>query len=75
MEMIIDWPATKTRFEEQHKQKGIARSIGVDKVIFCRILSGTYPHMTSERAKAVVAKLVDMGVVVYKQPQPEEQAA
>jgi len=67
--MLINWTATKARFDEKFSQAKVARGITVagepvNKVTFCRILNGKYPHMDSPIAQAVVAKLKDLDVLV-----------
>lgn len=64
--MPIDWLETKKRFDEKFSQAKIARGMGVSKQIFSWILAGTYPFMDSPRAKAVVTKLQELGVLTYK---------
>ena len=62
--MEIDWLETKRKFDEKYSQSKIARGMGVSKSIFSQILLGTYGFMRSARAKAVVAKLEELGVLV-----------
>lgn len=69
--MAINWQETKKKFEKTYNQKGIACGIGVNPVIFCQVLNGKYLFMESARAKAVVAKLIDLDVLVTD---PETQS-
>lgn len=63
--MAIDWAATKRKFDESpYMQKKVARSIGVSGTLLNQMLHSVYPHMDSPRAKSVVAKLEELGVLV-----------
>lgn len=62
--MLINWSATKGKFEEKFNQSAIARGMGLPRSTFCRILTGTYPYMDSVRGKAVIAKLQELDVLV-----------
>ena len=75
--MAINWPATKSKFDEKYNQKGIARGMGIKPVLFCLILNGKYHFMESARAKAVVAKLDELGVLVHLEEtaNPKSKAA
>jgi hypothetical protein len=62
--MHVDWPATKEKFNQMGCQAKIARGLGVSPTIVCQILAGTYRFMDSPRAKSVITKLDELGVLV-----------
>ena len=74
-ELRINWSETKKLFDDKYSQARIARGMGINKVTFCQILNGNYPHMGSARAKAVVAKLAELGVLVRSENSAVEKAA
>ena len=71
--MEINWEATRANFDSKgFCQAKIARATLVDgeevhKVTFSKILNGKYKYMQSPVARAVVAKLKELKVLVPKQ--------
>ncbi|HBG07707.1 MAG: hypothetical protein A2075_09290 [Geobacteraceae bacterium GWC2_58_44] len=73
--MLINWAATKAKFDQKFNQSAIARGMGLPRSTFCRIITGEYPYMDSARGKAVIAKLEELEVLVRITPVEETESA